>query len=177
VQSWCSLAYYEADYEAAHSESLWLMPSFQSLNFQVLGACRGVQQCYQPCALAESNEHELLHVMNLSWSRDAPRFACGKFGRGVGRMITGKVDCKELNRATCLHSCLASHAEVQWNSTVGPCWSVISVQSCGFLQQSHVIFLSLPASSSCLVFLLGKGDATIVQALWKDPTAWVKSAC
>ena len=39
-----------------------LMP-FQSLNFQVLGACRGVQQCYQPCALAESN-------MNfcMSWS-------------------------------------------------------------------------------------------------------------
>lgn len=64
-----------------------------------------------------------------------------------------------------------------WSSMKFNCWSVISVQSCGFSQQSHVIFLSLPASSSCLVFLLGKGDATIVQALWKDPTAWVKSAC
>lgn len=40
-----------------------------------------------------------------------------------------------------------------------------------------MILISLPASSSCLVVLLGMGDATIVQALWKDPTAWVKSAC
>lgn len=44
---------------------------FMQCSLDVLGACRGVQQCYQPC---------------------------------VGRMITGKVDCKELNRATCLHS-------------------------------------------------------------------------
>lgn len=44
---------------------------FMQCSLDASGACRGVQQCYQPC---------------------------------VGRMITGKVDCKELNRATCLHS-------------------------------------------------------------------------
>lgn len=44
---------------------------FVQCRLDVLGACRGVETCYQPC---------------------------------VGRMITGKVDCKELNRAKCLHS-------------------------------------------------------------------------
>lgn len=86
-----------------------LMP-FQSLNFQVLGACRGVQQCYQPCALAESN-------MNfcMSW-RDAPRNSLGNSAEvldewSLERLIAKSWTERHVSTAAWRHM-------LKWNSTV-----------------------------------------------------------
>ena len=94
MSSWCSLAVGQQLHQFQE----------QNLKLQVLGACRGVETCYQPCASAKTRRFLLTFCLTLTL------FRCRwfEFSWGVGRTITGKVDCKELNRAKCLHSFLVS---------------------------------------------------------------------
>ena len=117
MQSWCSLA------DSANSESLvptyaffpFLSISFRS-NFQVLGACRGVQQCYQPCALVERDAWRGARGGSLG----NPRCWTNDHWKGWLQRAQQSDMSPQLRGITC------------WSSMNFNCWSVRSVQSCGF---------------------------------------------